>query len=269
MLTTDFLSSAKDYFDMGWVTTPLRKDPNGYPKVPIEQRWPQTPYEWSRIKEQSWGVADGIGVVLGPASHNLACVDLDDAEAAKLCFLYGPLRDSTRIVKTARNRCHIYVTEKQPTLSSTSFKVTFDGREIQVELKAKGTQVAAVPSPGYELIGIEQPWALDNVETCWRLIADHHLGISEEKRTTAGYPRPWQDLVDEGDRNRSAYVEAHQLREAGVPLASALEIMRIRVEKNYIMAHDMSWGEIERTIRSAYVKGKVHKFTGGVDLSIE
>lgn len=267
MLT--LINSARDYYDVGWVTTPLRKDPNGYPKIPIERGWQQTPYNWASIKAQRWHHADGIGIVLGPASHNLACVDLDDAEAAGLCFLYGPLRESTRMVKTARNRGHIYVQEKEPTLSSTSFKASFQGREIQVELKAKGTQVAAVPSPGYELIGVEQPWVLDSIETCWRILADHYLMIENERRTQTGYPRPWKDEVGEGERNRSAYVEAHQLREAGVPLVSALEIMRIRVEKSYIQAHDMSWDEIERTIRSAYTKGEVTSHKGGVDLTIE
>lgn len=266
---TLFLEAAGNYFNQfGWVSTPLRKDQRGYPKIPMEKGWQQTPADWKVISQQAWGRAEGIGIVLGPVSGNLACVDLDDAEAAASCHLYAPLRGSTRMVKTARNRAHIYVIERYPTLSSKSFKVLFMGREIQVELKSRGTQVAAVPSPGYELIGTEQPWLLDNVELCWRLLADYHLGI-EEQRSTTNYPRPWKDHVSEGERNNTAYIEAHQLREAGVQLKDALHIMRVRVEGNYIDANGMNWQELEKTIRSAYSKGVVNKFRGGVDLSIE
>ena len=74
------------------------------------------------------------------------------------------------------------------------------------------------------------------------------------------YPQPWQGKVEKGERNKSVYVEAHKLREAGLSYDVALEIMVARLQQHYEDG-DMAWREAERTIQSAYRKPVPALFT--------
>lgn len=261
-----------DYFNLGWAATPLGLDSNGFPKRPIAQDWPRIPRTWDAIDALPWAQARGVGIVLGPVSNNLAAIDVDDVEMGETIYrLFLSRQRLTRIVRTIRKRLHVYIYETNPS-TSKAFTVPWRERNVQIELKAQGTQVAAPPTPGYELLMDAPPMLCPNLLAAWTSLA-LHLNIKRpDYATGAGlptgnYPRPWNPQVPSGQRNKAAYVEAHKLREARIPLDEALAIMRVRVEHAYSPG-EMTWGEMEQTIRSAYSKGippeRTERWFGGV-----
>ena len=250
-------TAAAEYLAMGWVTTPLTNDANGLPKGPIVEGWQALTLDPDRIYAQPWDRALGIGVVLGPESDNLAVLDIDDHELGALCLEQAK---NTRRIRTIRKRAHLYVTEAIPS-SSSRFTLQWHGRDITIELKARGTQVAAPPTPGYEHVAEPSaaPLAVPTIAAAWQQLVDR---LSLGRTTVLGnYPRPWEDVVPEGSRNNSAFVEAHRLREAGIPMDQAMDIMRFRWDSRY-RGGQMPWREVERTVRSAYSKGLVEKVEG-------
>ena len=135
-------------------------------------------------------------------------------------------------------------------------------RIIKIELKAAGTQVAAPPTPGYEQVGssARKPIVVKNIGVAWNRLATW-LGVtSVTGEEGMGYPKPWAEEVDEGERNKSLYVEAHRLREAGLSLAMAKDIIKTRLQLHY--QDGVSWHEAERTIESAYRKGAIPTMEG-------
>ena len=75
----------------------------------------------------------------------------------------------------------------------------------------------------------------------------------------------------EGERDKAAYIEAHKLREAGIPLDQAREIMRLRAEA-YYQKDGLQVGEILRTVESAYRKGmplEKGKWYGGISVPLD
>jgi hypothetical protein len=195
-----------------------------------------------------------MGHPLGPISGNLAVLDLDDVDLTNAVFaLLVRGHVYTRLVFTARKRGHVYFIEETASRSTVQ-RVRFQGRDIKVELKAQGTQVAAPPTPGYILSLDREPLKVPSIRAAWDSIWPR-VGVELlSGGATAGYPKPWQDAVTQGERDQAAYIEGHKLREAGIPLGQALDLMRLRFEQAYDKA-GMSWGEIERTIVSAYTKG--------------
>ena len=238
--------AARAYAQRGWVAIPLGLDSHGLPKRPLPMGWPTlTLLEALALPE--WSDARGIGLVLGTPSNGLAVLDLDDSEMASAAFA---LCSHTRCVRTIRKRGHIYVVEDTPS-SSTAITVQWHGRQIKVELKATGTQVASPPTLGYEVVSNVEPKRVPSVGAAWEGLAAA-LGIVMEHQR-AGYPPPWQEHVPDGERNQSAFMEAHRLREAGLSYALALEHLRFRWETHYQQG-GQTWEQIERTIRSAYRK---------------
>ncbi len=258
-MAVELAQAAQDYLDrFGWVTTPLINDANNLPKRPFVDGW-QT-MTTAHVMEQPWDRALGIGVVLGEASNNVAVLDIDDVELGQLCL---DAVQQTYRVRTARNRAHIYVTEAMPSRSSR-FTLNWKGREMTIELKSNGTQVAAPPSPGYALVSEPEmePLVVPSIGAAWQQIA-LRLRL-ETHAVSSDYPKPWQDAVSEGERNKSAYIEGHRLRQAGIPLQQALDMMRFRWESAYA-GGGQPWREVERTIRSAYSKGVITTPEGSVD----
>ena len=101
-----------------------------------------------------------------------------------------------------------------------------------------------------------RPVAVPSVGAAWASLAQK-LGIAfveRGKTESAGYPKPWQPAVENGDRNKAMYLEAHKLREAGLPITEALALLQVRFESSYEPG-DTAWPEMEATIRSAYRKG--------------
>lgn len=250
-----------DYYDMGWMVTPLTNDANGFPKRPIAQDWPNLPRTKETLDALPWAQAKGIGVVLGPVSNNLAAIDVDDVEMGETIYqLFLSRQRETRIVRTIRKRLHVYIYEEIPS-PSKAFSVPWQGRAVQIELKAQGTQVAAPPTPGYELLMNAPPMRCPNLLAAWTSLAlhlnikrpDYIKGVNPDAKI-GNYPRPWNPNVPPGQRNKAAYVEAHRLREARIPLEQALELMRIRIQTGYAQG-ETTWEEMERTIQSAYRQG--------------
>lgn len=226
--------------------------------MPIVQDWQHLTLD--RVSGLPWKSADGLGILLGAPSGNLAAVDIDDKELARWAVA-TMIREHvyTRMVWTVSHNAHIYVREDQPS-ASKAIKVEWRGRTIGVELKATGTQVAAPPSPGYVLALGRAPLPVPSIGAMWAQLGAK-LGVvtpSEVKRGesggAAGFPPPWKERQAVGERNRAAFVESCQLRDSGMPIGTALQVMRVRWETQY-EAGGQTWKEIEATVRSAYRRG--------------
>lgn len=244
-----FLDAARDYFERGWVTIPLGLDSEGRPKKPLDNGWPETPLEWEAIESHAWGNAHGLGVVLGRQSGNLGVIDIDDVGLAERCW---SALSATPVphwfVSTIRKRGHLYLIERNPSHSS-KFTVEYQGRQVTVELKAQGTQVAAPPTPGYTHLGAaESPVTVNSLAEAWNALAAV-VGVRQE-RSQSQYPRAWQDTVTEGERNNSLFVESCRLREAGMPIRSAIEVLLTRARVSY--SGQVDEHELIRTVQSAY-----------------
>lgn len=165
------IDAAKVIYERGWVPHPLRNDLNGLPKVPMTVGWQDLPHDWNIVKNQEWGKAMGIGLVLGAQSGNLAVLDVDD-EALFHAYVASNLCPNWyRLVRTARNRGHVYFNELDVSGSSKT-KVTYQNRTITVELKAQGTQVACPPSPGYSLLYQGPPQPIHSIQGGFEFFMD-------------------------------------------------------------------------------------------------
>jgi len=246
-MAVDFYLSALEYYQAGCMTIPLEPDSQGRPKKPIPTGWPNFIRSLDILKGLPWERASGLGIILGVASGNLAVLDIDDVELASVI---APKCARTRVVRTIRNRCHVYLREAQPSKSRT-LHISWKGRQITIELKCFGSQVAAPPTPGYAFISDVEPRLVASVSDVWVSLA-RMLGVAPG--TEENYPKPWQRPVAIGQRNKSIYVESHRLREAGMPFDDALRIMEIRWIQDYEKGEE-TWDEVAATIESAYGKG--------------
>jgi len=156
-----------------------------------------------------------------------------------------------RIVWTVRKRIHVYCTEQESS-PSRKLRIEWRGSPVTVELKSTGTQVAAPPTPGYTLTRDVPPSTVPTILSLWLSISAA-LGIGANQEIER-FPTPWLDHVATHERNKAMYIEAQRLRQARVPLQSALEMLHTRYTTHYDHGDD-SWVEYERTIQSAYRNG--------------
>lgn len=254
-MNTDFRAAARDYFDRGWTAIPLILDFNNLPKRPFTDGWERTQHDWEQISALPWGQALGIGLVLGPASDNLAVIDVDciPLAAELLSVLQARAGAKFYYVRTGRNRCHLYFREGVASAPRTMNGLRWRDETFGVELKGRGQQVAAPPTPGYTFLGTtSDPTPIPTLEAAWLPIAST-MGITgaETHRTgSAGYPSPWRETLAEGERNNAIYVESCRLAEAKMPLDSAIATMIVRAGQAYQGRLDER--EIASTVRSAY-----------------
>lgn len=243
--------AAATYGQRGWTAIPLENDTQGYPKKPFIPNWTAYSYHMKPFPDETWLRATGLGLVLGARSGGLAVIDIDDEELAAAAF---PLCRRTRCVLTIRRRGHVYVIEE--TIStSTAITVQFKGRAVKVELKTTGTQVAAPPTPGYNLVHNISPINVSNIAAAWeRLRAYLNIDPPDPHQPHQTRQLVWAEQVPADHRNNTMYLEAHRLREAGMPLEQALEYLRLRWERHY-QAGNLTWQELDATIQSAYRKG--------------
>ena len=243
--------AAEVYRKKGWAAIPLENDANGYPKKPFTPNWQvQSPYAPPQSAE-TWARATGLGLVLGRVSNGLCAIDIDDVELAKLAFEVCPW---TRTVESVRHRAHLYFIEQTPSVSRR-LTISYQGRDVCVELKSTGTQVAAPPTPGYtRRSGLTiKPTVTPTLAAAWERVA-RLLGIPTSPATpTAPHIPAWSPFVPKDHRNNTLYIEAHRLREAGLSLELALDHLRHRFETRYEVG-EFTWEECERTIKSAYQK---------------
>jgi hypothetical protein len=246
--------------EQGITSMPLVNDGNGFPKRPIMQDW--TNITTKDVAGLPWEQALGLGVILGAASSNLAVIDVDDVNLANTIIAMMRGARPPKIVRTIRQRCHIYVIEAEPT-NSRKFSVRWDGVEAVIELKTTGTQVAAPPTPGYSIVFDRPPMPIASVAVMWNTLQlaleqkhPSRLQVAKSK-SGANFPGAWRDMVKENERNDSLYVEAHRLREAGVPFAMAMQFFSWRIETGYAKG-GFTILEAERTVKSAYKIGVDH-----------
>ncbi len=253
--------AAKDLYEQGYIPIPLGLDANGYAKRPLIKAWPLLPHNWEILKALPWKDAKGIGLVLG---NGLEVIDVDNAELAQAMFAYLFRRMGSglpRFVWTVSGNCHIY-TRPSESAPSRFFRYQWGDTQVGIETKAQGNQVAAPPTPGYTLADPDaEPFFCKTIDQAAApLFAAMGMVLLDEERG-GGYPKPWAEQVPEGQRNKSIYVEAHQLREAGIELEAAMTMLKARFQNDYegYWSHDM-----EKTIRSAYRKGVVEGAWGHV-----
>ena len=255
-----FRDAAEQYLDRGWVTLALGLDANGKPKRPIVSSWQTTTRE--TVMQQPWEQARGIGILLGPVSGNLAVIDMDNqAFAQAVLDEFRKAHAPHYWVRTGSGNGHLYVVEETPS-DPRMMRIEWGGASFSLELRSHGQQVAAPPSPGYEVIAsdlIDVP----SIGSAWQSIA-RRMGIvivSDAKVARSGYPKAWQQLVTEGERNNALYIESCRLCEAGMPLESAISTMLARTAEAY--KGSMAEREVMATVRSAYRKA-APKRRGGV-----
>lgn len=252
----DIIRAAKSYLARGWVPIALGPDQDGRPKKPIAHGWQKLTLHSPKVRQQGWEKAIGVGILCGEASGNMAVIDIDDdglaaAVFARLARSHKPFR----WVWTIRGRGHLYVKEEES--GPGMFRlVRFEGRDVNIELRRNGQQVAAPPTPGYVLAREEEPTACRSVievfEAMCRSFGLEPLERAGERSGGPGYPSPWQETVPEGQRNNALFVEAARLADAGMPFREALELLLLRCEKSYDQATPFPRREIEATVRSAY-----------------
>ena len=249
------------YHNRGWFCIPLGLDANNLPKKPLSLQWTTLESSEESLRSLPWDNAKGLGIVLGEQSNNLAVLDLDDEELFNVVLAMQG--SSQRMVRTARNRGHLYFTEIDGATQSTWREVEFNGRTIKIELKTTGTQVAAPPTKGYKLLNSSPPMdcyniqmAFDHLVDCFSDFIPNRVKMSSSQPSLgqAGYPKPWLPQVETGDRNKALFVEAHRLREARMPIEQAIPILKERFNQAYDQG-GVDEQEIINTISSAYSKG--------------
>jgi hypothetical protein len=232
----------------------LEADSQGRPKKPIIPGWQNIGEDWEL---QPWGTCKGLGILLGPASGNLAVLDVDDEDLSNAILR---LSGQDYTVQTIRKRLHIYLYETEPSAPSM-MRVDWNGKFVSVELRTKGQQVAAPPTPGYVRLNREQPRVVRSIGDYWGQIA---LSLKVGSSVSEKYPKPWRTVVVEGERNKAMFIEAIRLAEAHVPLPAALEMLQARYDNHYNQGED-DWAEYEKTIKSAYRRGNGIQHRGNID----
>ena len=256
-----FLEAALVYLRRGYLAQPLALDSQGFAKRPLVKDWPRLERTEAVIRSLPWDRAKGLGLILGTPSSGLCALDVDDEELFSLTILALGGAQAPRLVQTARRRGHVFFQEIEGPSPSSVRTVEWRGRRVSIELKANGTQVASPPTPKYRLLTREPPKREFTIESAfefwrdciWDTVPRDQLVMVEPNGGAAGYPKPWAAAVPEGQRNQSLYIEAHRLREAGMPLEEALEVLAARVAQGY--APGLSQAEAGATIGSAYRKG--------------
>ena len=270
-MMVDLLSSARNYYNQyGWVTHPLGMDANNLPKRPLTKDWTNIEPNMQTIESLDWKSAKGIGLLTGSKS-GIGVIDVDDKDLAlvlPLLWDHYPL-----MVSTARDRGHVYVLETDGSSGSSKFFVTYRGRDIGIELKGNGTQVAMPPTENYQWrtcvthhyhakddVLRSVPMKAFSLASAWEFIMDcinyewgeGTIRMKESIPENSGYPQPWAIHVPEGQRNDSIFTEAHKMRKADIPMDEAEKLLKLRVETSY--EGHMTDKEIESTVRSAYKK---------------
>lgn len=261
MSSPDFLKAALVLLERGWLAIPLRLDDLGFPKRPISIGWTSLVRSEETVRSLHWRGAHGLGIALGEQSSGLCVLDIDDESLFNATLVAMGGVDCMRWVRTIRKRGHLYFQAAGPPGKSSTNQVLWQGKLVQVELKSTGNQVAAPPTPGYTLSTKESPKRELDIESayqfwmdCMKEVAPGQFSIPEGSDGVAPQ-RAWTERVTTL-RNNTAYIEAHKLRDAGMSLEQALSLMAARFDKDYEKG-EITWDELDRTIRSAYKKGVV------------
>ena len=257
MPDTTLRDAAIKYAAGGWTAMPLKLDGDGLPKKPIIDKW--TRLTCDQVLALPWHGACGLGLVLGAPSKGLCVLDVDSTVMAADCFL---LPTYTRMIRTIRGRGHLYFFEDTPS-KSTYVELVYKGEKLKVEFKTNGTQVAAPPTPRYEIAVNTKVARVPSIRHAFDDLCQL-LGIDAATAVggNAGFPRPWAERVEPDNRNKSAFIEASYLRDARMPEGLAMRYMQIRWSEDYEPG-DQTWDEIARTVESAYHRQSPQHSTWG------
>ena len=210
--------------------------------------------------------------MLGEASDNLGVLDIDDEPlAAAIIETLTNANASFYGVRTIRNRCHLYFRQGIITDSRTYRHLSWrDSTDFTVELKTGHLQVAAPPTPGYAFCGTSRtPTPVGMLASAWDAIAltmgveTPHSPDGKASSAPSNYPRAWQQLVTEGERNNAVFVESCRLAGARMPLDAAIATMLARVMVAY--EGQLDERSTAATVRSAYRAVGKTKSRGGVE----
>lgn len=246
--------AARNYIDAGWVPVALENDTEGRPKKPIFRDWQNLTLDNPDVRRQGWSKATGVGVACGPQSNNLAVIDIDDQELAlEIFFKLARSKQPFRWVWTIRKRGHLYVYERIPSKigeTQRNHRCMWKGREVLIETRIAGAQVAAPGTPGYVLTRDVPPQTVDDVTAAFHAICLATGLEPVEGSEGRNYPEPWQDMVGEGSRNDTLFIEACRLAGVKIPEERAVELLTANVGSHY--SGYISPIEIRRTVHSAY-----------------
>src|SRR6266545_1390562 len=111
--TPHLRSAATVYASRSITVCPLCLDSDGIAKVPVSDLYPR--FHTADNLAHDWSEADGLGIVLGRPSGNMAVIDVDDAGLSEYLIRHLQTRDAPPLmVETAHRRLHIYCVEPTP-----------------------------------------------------------------------------------------------------------------------------------------------------------
>lgn len=248
----NLLEAARRLVAQGLAVIPLRRNEEGFAKVPALKAWQRVTPE--QVLSLDWSSAEGIGLVLGANSGNRGVIDIDDeALAADIVTYFAQNGLHPLMTCTARRRLHVHVIEPTPS-NSRALKLLYQGRKVGLELKATGTQVAIPPTPRYRWMDEDAEPLYCSLPDAWLSLAtalDMKPDRAMHSRGSAGYPRPFRAHVERGERNNAIFVESCRLAEAGVPIEMAMRFMKKRIAMSYDQG-GLVQREVDRTVSSAY-----------------
>jgi hypothetical protein len=201
MSASNFSAFASVYASRHLTVCPLGPDDDGIAKVPLRDEYPRFRPEDNAT--QDWSQAEGLGIVLGRPSGNLAVIDVDDLGLSDHLLRHLQTRaDPPLMVQTARGRLHIYCVETNLS-RPIDLEVSHQGRRCLVQLLAAGCVAAAPPTPGYRWVDAKAEPYYGMVGAVWNRVAKD-LGLYYREA------RPFSFLR----RERSRGPTTAQLREA-------------------------------------------------------
>lgn len=239
---------------------------DGFAKYPKMKGWQELTLDHPMLRKQGWRDAEGVGLLLGPPSKNLAVLDIDDQQFADAVFARLVRGGQPfRWIHTAKKRGHLHIYEVTPTEHKETKKVRWEGREFSVELRCKGGLATIPPTPGYTLARDVEPQTFPSISAVWLNIAKS-FGV--EDLTPAYSHEAWLEDVPDGERNETFFTECRRLAESGMPIKMAARHMEIRWQESY--EGKMEQKQAKDTLTSAYrwvakrraaasVKSKVEK----------
>ncbi len=199
--TPHLRSAATVYASRSITVCPLCLDSDGIAKVPVSDLYPR--FHTADNLAHDWSEADGLGIVLGRPSGNMAVIDVDDAGLSEYLIRHLQTRDAPPLmVETAHRRLHIYCVEPTPS-RPIDLEVQYQGRRCLVQLLAAACQVAAPPTPGYRWLNAGAEPIYSVAGAAWNRIAKE-LGLYYRTASPYSFLR----------RERSHGPTTAQLREA-------------------------------------------------------
>ena len=205
--------AAIGYIQRGWSVVPI---PHGE-KGPTLKGWPKLRITDANAAEYYFGTESNVGLLLGEASGNLVCIDLDHEAAVELAEQFLPPTGlvAGRTQRPGTHRFYIVTGE----LKSKSHKLPGTGGKTTVEILTTGRQVVVGPSihptgDVYDVLGDGEAATVDAEELFVATAMLHaavldRLGLQESppkeqqaEREPSGHPtglRPGDDFNERGD----------------------------------------------------------------------